>query len=82
MGNVSLPFQYAVYGGGLRGYAGYAVDYEENVIVVLNGIAPTGLGVYHGTWMMAADLTTGQMLWNRTYEETRYSTAAFVLTTD
>lgn len=77
MGNVSLPFPNVIFAGGLRGYAGYAADYEANVLVWMNGLAPTGLGVYHGTWMMGADMTTGQLLWNKTYEETRYSTAAF-----
>ncbi len=77
MNNVSLPFPYVTFNGGLRGYAGYAVDYEANVIVWMNGLAPDGLGVYHGTWMIGADLTTGHLLWNKTYAETRYSTASF-----
>jgi outer membrane protein assembly factor BamB len=77
LNNVSLPWGYVSYGGGMRGYAGIVADFEENIMVWMVGLAPTALGVYHGTWMMAADMTTGQMLWNRTYEETRYSTASF-----
>ena len=47
-------------------------------MVWMAGIAPLGLGVYHGTWIMAVDLTTGNLLWNRTYPDmTRYSTACF-----
>ncbi|XHH09990.1 MAG: PQQ-binding-like beta-propeller repeat protein [Candidatus Bathyarchaeia archaeon] len=77
MNNVSLPWGSVTYGGGLRGYAGIVADFESNVMVWLVGLAPDGLGVYHGTWMMGADMTTGQMLWNKTYTETRYSTASF-----
>jgi hypothetical protein len=77
MGNVSLPWGLVTYAGGLQGYSGIVADFEENIMVWMNGLAPDGLGVYHGTWMMAADMTTGQLLWNKTYTETRYSTAAF-----
>jgi hypothetical protein len=77
MGNVSLPWGLVTFAGGLSGYAGIVADFESNVMVWMNGLAPSGLGVYHGTWMMGADMTTGALLWNKTYEETRYSTAAF-----
>jgi hypothetical protein len=77
MGNVSLPWGVVTYGGGVLGYPGLVADFESNVMVWLVGVAPSGLGVYHGTWMMGADMTTGQMLWNKTYSETRYSTASY-----
>jgi hypothetical protein len=77
MNNVSLPWGYVSYGGGILAYAGIVADFESNVMVWMMGLAPNSLGVYHGTWMMAADMTTGQLLWNRTYTETRYSTASF-----
>jgi hypothetical protein len=42
------------------------------------GIAPLGVGIYHGTWIMAVDMTTGALKWNQTYPDmTRYSTACF-----
>jgi hypothetical protein len=77
-GNVSLPWGYVNYGGGVLGYGGIVADFESNIMVWMVGIAPLPLGVYHGTWMEAVDMTTGQMLWNRTYEDTRYSTACLI----
>lgn len=77
MNNVTLPWGSVSFGGGIWAYAGIVADFESNAMVWMVGLAPLGLGVYHGTWMMAADMTTGQMLWNKTYEETRYSTASF-----
>jgi len=47
-------------------------------MVWMVGVAPIALGVYYGTWMMAIEMTTGQLLWNKTYEDTRYSTACLV----
>ena len=52
MGNVSLPWGVVTYGGGVLGYPGIVADFESNVMVWLVGLAPSGLGVYHGTWMM------------------------------
>jgi hypothetical protein len=75
MNNVSLPWGYVNYGGGVLGYGGIVADFETNIMVWMVGIAPLSLGVYHGTWMEAVDMTTGRLLWNRTYEDTRYSTA-------
>jgi hypothetical protein len=77
MNNVSLPWGLVTFKGGLQGYSGIVADFESNIMVWMNGLAPDGLGVYHGTWMQAADMTTGALLWNKTYAETRYSTAAF-----
>ncbi len=73
--NVSLPWGYVNFGGGVLGYGGIVADFESNIMVWMVGLAPIALGVYHGTWMMAVDMSTGQLLWNRTYEDTRYSTA-------
>jgi hypothetical protein len=78
MGNVSLPFAVPTYPGGILGYNTFVVDPETNTMFWMAGIAPLGVGVYHGTWIMAVDLTTGNLLWNQTYPDmTRYSTACF-----
>jgi hypothetical protein len=78
MGNVSLPFAVPTYPGGILGYNTFVIDPETNIMIWMAGIAPLGVGVYHGTWMMAVDMTTGSLLWNRTYTDmTRYSTACF-----
>ena len=78
MGNVSLPFAVPTYPGGILGYNTFVIDPETNIMVWMAGLAPLGVGVYHGTWMMAVDMTTGSLLWNRTYTDmTRYSTACF-----
>jgi outer membrane protein assembly factor BamB len=78
LSNFSLPWGFVNWGGGVLGYGGYVADFEANVMVYMVGIAPISLGVYKGTWMEAVDLNTGQMLWNRTYEDTRYSTACLI----
>jgi hypothetical protein len=78
MNNVSLPWGFVNWGGGVLGYSGIVADFEENIMVWMVGMAPIALGVYHGTWMQAVDMTTGQLLWNKTYEDTRYSTACLV----
>jgi hypothetical protein len=75
MNNVSLPWGFVNWGGGVLGYSGIVADFETNIMVWMVGVAPLPLGVYHGTWMMAIDMTSGQLLWNKTYEDTRYSTA-------
>ncbi len=78
LSNFSLPWGFVNWGGGVMGYGGYVADFEANVMVYMVGVAPLSLGVYKGTWMTAIDLNTGQMLWNRTYEDTRYSTACLI----
>ena len=78
MKNISLPWGFVNWGGGVLGYSGIVADFEENVMVWMVGVAPIALGVYYGTWMMAIEMTTGQLLWNKTYEDTRYSTACLV----
>ena len=42
------------------------VDYEAGIAVVTQGITPLSTGVSMGTIMMAASITTGQLLWNNT----------------
>ena len=74
--NFTLPWGYVNFGGGVLGYPGIVADFETNIMVWMVGLAPQAVGVYHGTWMMAVNMGTGQMLWNRTYpDDTRYSTA-------
>jgi hypothetical protein len=76
--NVSIPFTLPTYPGGILGYAGYTFDFTNDVAVWMCGLSPMGLGVYYGTYMQAIRMSTGQLLWNRTYTDTRYSTSCFV----
>ncbi|HLN44981.1 MAG TPA: PQQ-binding-like beta-propeller repeat protein [Candidatus Sulfotelmatobacter sp.] len=76
--NISIPFTLPTYPSGILGYAGYAFDFENDIAVWMVGLAPAGVGVYYGTYMQAISMDTGQLLWNRTYTETRYSSSCFV----
>jgi hypothetical protein len=76
--NITIPFTLPTYPGGILGYAGYAFDFETNIAVWMCGLAPMGMGVYYGTYMQAISMDTGQLLWNKTYSDTRYSTSCFV----
>ena len=60
MNNVSLPWGFVNWGGGVLGYSGIVADFEANIMVWMVGVAPLPLGVYHGTWMMAVDMTSGR----------------------
>ena len=42
------------------------VDYEAGIAVNTEGITPPGVGVAYGQRIMAASITTGQLLWNVT----------------
>jgi hypothetical protein len=76
--NVSMPWTQPIWPGGCLGYRGTTYDFEANVAVWMVGIATAGTGHYYGTWVHAADLTTGDTLWNLTVPDTRYSTSCFV----
>jgi hypothetical protein len=76
--NVSVGWSLPVWPGGVLGYTGNVYDFEANVNVWMVGIATEATGHYYGTWMKGFDLTTGQMLWNITFPETRYSTSCLV----
>jgi hypothetical protein len=76
--NFSIPFTLPTYPGGILGYAGYAFDFVNDIAVWMCGLAPVGVGVYYGTYMQAISMSTGQLLWNKTYTETRYSSSCFV----
>ena len=76
--NHTIPFELPPYPGGILGYAGYAFDFENDIAVWMCGLSPMGMGVYYGTYMQAISMDTGQLLWNRTYTDTRYSTSCFV----
>jgi hypothetical protein len=76
--NITLPWGFVNWGGGILGFSGIVADFESNIMVWMVGIAPISVGVYYGTWMMAINMNTGQLLWNKTYTETRYSTACLV----
>jgi hypothetical protein len=51
-------------------------DLEAGIAVTTNPITPPAMGSWYGTNAYAASLTTGQQLWNKTYDETLYSSAA------
>ncbi|MEM2098317.1 MAG: PQQ-binding-like beta-propeller repeat protein [Candidatus Bathyarchaeia archaeon] len=76
--NITLPWGPVSFPGGVLGYPAYAYDFETGVIVRMLGLAPAGAGIYYGTWLTAASLKTGQMLWNITVEDTRYSSSCIV----
>jgi hypothetical protein len=76
--NVSMPWVQPIWPGGCLGFRGTTYDFEANVAVWMVGIATAGTGHYYGTWLHAADLTTGDTLWNLTVPDTRYSTSCFV----
>ena len=76
--NVSVGWSLPRWPGGVLGYTGNVYDFEANVNVWMVGIATEATGHYYGTWMKGFDLTTGQMLWNITLPETRYSTSCLV----
>ena len=72
--NVSVAWSTPRWPGGVLGYTGNVYDFEANVNIWMVGIATPATGHYYGTWMKGFDLTTGEMLWNKTIPETRYST--------
>jgi hypothetical protein len=76
--NVSVGWSLPIWPGGVLGYTGTVYDFEANVNVWMVGIATPATGHYYGTWMKGFDMTTGQMLWNITLPETRYSTSCLV----
>ena len=76
--NITVPFTLPTYPGGILGYAGYSFDFENDIALWMVGLAPTGIGVYYGTYMQAISMDTGTLLWNKTYSDTRYSTSCFV----
>ncbi len=53
-------------------------DMEAGIAVTTNPITPAAIGAWYGTNAYAASLVTGAQLWNKTYEETIYSSASTV----
>jgi hypothetical protein len=53
-------------------------DMEAGIAVTTNPITPAAAGAWYGTSIQAASLITGAQLWNKTYEETMYSSSATV----
>jgi hypothetical protein len=51
-------------------------DLEAGIAVTTSSLTPAAVGAWYGTSVQAADMTTGVQLWNKTYEETLYSSAA------
>ncbi len=76
--NVSVGWSLPIWPGGVLGYTGTVYDFEANVNVWMVGVATPATGHYYKTWMKGFDLSTGAMLWNITFPETRYSTSCLV----
>jgi len=76
--NISLPWGLPIWPGGVLGFTGVVYDFEVGVAVWMVGIAVGGTGAYYGTWIQAASLKTGALLWNITVPDTRYSTSCLV----
>jgi hypothetical protein len=53
-------------------------DLEAGIAVTTNPVTPLSAGAWYGTNVIAASLKTGTQLWNKTYEETIYSSASTV----
>ncbi len=53
-------------------------DYETGIAVSSASVTPPGLGAFSGSRIMAASLTTGQLLWNITDTDTIYSTSTAI----
>lgn len=53
-------------------------DLEAGIAVTTNPITPVASGAWYGTNVYAASLKTGAQLWNKTFEETIYSSASTV----
>jgi outer membrane protein assembly factor BamB len=53
-------------------------DFESNVAVSANPITPPGLQAWYGSNILAADLSTGKILWNITTPDTIYSSGTGV----
>ena len=51
---------------------------EAGIAVTTNPVTPPAVGAWYGSSVQAASLVTGQQLWNKTYEETIYSSASTV----
>ncbi len=53
-------------------------DYEAGVAVSSASVTPPDLGAFSGSRIMAASLTTGQLLWNITDTDTIYSSSTAI----
>ncbi|MCJ7614166.1 PQQ-binding-like beta-propeller repeat protein, partial [Candidatus Bathyarchaeota archaeon] len=76
--NVSVGWSTPIWPGGVLGFTGNCYDFAANVNVWMVGIATPATGHYYATWMKGFDLSTGEMLWNKTFPETRYSTSSLI----
>jgi hypothetical protein len=63
MGNITWPWS----------SLGTAQDFNVNIAALTSAITPPAVGAYYGTSISAASLTTGQLLWNITSDQTMYS---------
>jgi hypothetical protein len=69
LGNVSFPWS----------SLGTAVDYEAGIAATTTAVNDaTAIGAYYGTRIQAASIVTGQLLWDKTVEDTMYSSSCTV----
>jgi hypothetical protein len=65
MSNVTWPLGDAQFGA--------IYDFEAGIGAVVDPITPDGAGIWSGTRVRVADMKTGDLLWDKTVEETNYS---------
>jgi hypothetical protein len=53
-------------------------DMEAGIAVATNPVTPPAVGAWYGSSVQAASLVTGAQIWNKTYEETIYSSSSTV----
>ncbi len=56
-------------------------DFESNIAVSTAGITPPGAGVAYGLRIMAASITSGQLLWNITTDPADYTLGSYSAST-
>jgi hypothetical protein len=57
---------------------GTAQDFNVNIAAMTTDITPAAVGAYYGTEIRAANILTGQELWNITTDKTMYSSSCTV----
>jgi len=72
--NITWPWMHPFEFGGL----GNVLDFDRGIVAWVEWLDPDNYGyvnamAFTGTWIRAASLTTGEMLWNITVDDTCYS---------
>ncbi len=76
--NITLPWGNRIFPNNSTRTPAIVCDFEAGIIANMFEVQPAGMGAYYGTTMIAANLQTGQLLWNITVEDTRYSSACLI----